>query len=370
MVDLVIPISDLPAATVPLVGTEQIPIVQGGVTKKVGASALQTTISYPTTVANGGTGLTSYAQGDILFASAPTTLSALAKNTDATRYLSNTGSSNNPAWAQVNLANGVSGTLPIGNGGTGQTTAQAAITALLPDQATHGGQFLQTDGAGTLSWEDGGSGGAGPQVATLKCNGDGTIIESNGIDSITIGPSSGQYNIVFEPGFFAFAPTCQATILAAGTGKFINVGTSTTAGVTVRTLDNFGSGSDQDFSFIAVEPAAPTPASLPYAIAFGKINCNTGAGVASVLANSVGIASVLRQFSGQYLVTFTPGFFNSTVATMVSVTALVVNGNAKYVSMVGSPAYDEFNFYTLDAAGNLAETTNQIVTIIAIGVAP
>lgn len=58
------------------------------------------------------------AQGDILYGSAADTLSALAKNTSATRYLSNTGSSNNPAWAQIDLSNGVTGTLPSANGGT------------------------------------------------------------------------------------------------------------------------------------------------------------------------------------------------------------------------------------------------------------
>lgn len=70
----------------------------------------------------GGTGLTSYTQGDILYASAANTLAALAKNASATRYLSNTGSSNNPAWAQVDVTNGISGTVPVLNGGTGQTT--------------------------------------------------------------------------------------------------------------------------------------------------------------------------------------------------------------------------------------------------------
>ncbi len=64
-------------------------------------------------VANGGTGLTSYTQGDVLYASASGTLSKLAKSTTATRYLSNTGSSNNPAWAQVDLATGVTGSLPL-----------------------------------------------------------------------------------------------------------------------------------------------------------------------------------------------------------------------------------------------------------------
>jgi hypothetical protein len=64
--------------------------------------------------------------GDIWYASATSVITALAKDTNSTRYLSNTGASNIPAWAQVALATGVSGTLPIANGGTGQTTAGPA----------------------------------------------------------------------------------------------------------------------------------------------------------------------------------------------------------------------------------------------------
>lgn len=56
-----------------------------------------------------------YAQGDILYASATSVFSALVKNTTATRYLSNTGGSNNPAWAQIDLTNGVTGDLPDAN---------------------------------------------------------------------------------------------------------------------------------------------------------------------------------------------------------------------------------------------------------------
>lgn len=63
----------------------------------------------------GGTGLTSLAQGDLIYGSATNAFSALVKNTTATRYLSNTGTSNNPAWSQINLANGVTGSLPATN---------------------------------------------------------------------------------------------------------------------------------------------------------------------------------------------------------------------------------------------------------------
>ncbi len=49
------------------------------------------------------------AQGDLLYGSASNVWTALTKDANATRYLSNTGTTNNPAWAQVNLSNGVTG---------------------------------------------------------------------------------------------------------------------------------------------------------------------------------------------------------------------------------------------------------------------
>ena len=67
------------------------------------------------------------AQGDLLYASAANTLARLAKSTTATSYLANTGTSNNPAWSQIDLTNGVTGVLPVANGGTNASTA--SITA-------------------------------------------------------------------------------------------------------------------------------------------------------------------------------------------------------------------------------------------------
>ena len=97
-------------------------------------------------------------QGDLLYASAANTLARLAKNTTATRYLANTGSSNNPSWDQVNLANGVTGTLPVGNGGTGITTTptngQIPIgngTNYTAATLTAGGGIGITNGAGSVT---------------------------------------------------------------------------------------------------------------------------------------------------------------------------------------------------------------------------
>jgi len=64
-------------------------------------------------------------------------------------FLSVTGS---PITSSGTLAISYSGTaLPILNGGTGQTTANAAFNALAPSQATNSGKYLTTDGTDT-SW--------------------------------------------------------------------------------------------------------------------------------------------------------------------------------------------------------------------------
>jgi hypothetical protein len=82
----------------------------------------------------------------------------LAKDANATRYLSNTGTNNNPAWAQINLTNGVTGTLPTANGGTNLTSFTAngvvyasSTSALATSSAiTFDGTNLVTTGSATF----------------------------------------------------------------------------------------------------------------------------------------------------------------------------------------------------------------------------
>lgn len=53
------------------------------------------------------------------------------------------------ALSGVDLTTQVTGTLPIANGGTGQTTATAAFNALAPSQTGNSGEYLTTDGTNT-----------------------------------------------------------------------------------------------------------------------------------------------------------------------------------------------------------------------------
>lgn len=74
-----------------------------------------------------------------------------------------TGSYSDPAWITAlagskvtgNIAgnaSNVTGTVAIANGGTGQTTANAGLNALLPAQAAQSGKYLKTDGT-NASWD-------------------------------------------------------------------------------------------------------------------------------------------------------------------------------------------------------------------------
>lgn len=125
-----------------------------------GAVSLTADVSGVLPEANGGTNQSTYTQGDILYASAANTLSKLAKNTTATRYLSNTGSSNNPAWAQVDVTSGITGTTPVANGGTGLTSGTSGGVLAYTASGTLASSAALTASAIVL----GGGAGAAPTV--------------------------------------------------------------------------------------------------------------------------------------------------------------------------------------------------------------
>ena len=76
------------------------------------------TISLPVSAADGGTGLTSYTTGDILYASGSATLSKLSDVAVGNALISG-GVGTAPSWGKIGLTTHVSGVLPAANGGTG-----------------------------------------------------------------------------------------------------------------------------------------------------------------------------------------------------------------------------------------------------------
>ena len=111
------------AATV--VGTEVLPIVQSSATVKVSVANLTPGLS-TITAAKGGTGQTSYAVGDLLYADTTTTLAKLADVATGNALISR-GISTAPSWGKIGLTTHISGVLPVANGGT--NASSASITA-------------------------------------------------------------------------------------------------------------------------------------------------------------------------------------------------------------------------------------------------
>ena len=108
--------------------------------------------SLPTTDGTNGQALVTNGSGVLSFS----TISGGVSSVTASSPLASSGGST------PNIS--LSGTVAIANGGTGQTTANAALNALLPSQVSNSGKFLTTDGTNT-SWAAAGGGGGGGSSA-------------------------------------------------------------------------------------------------------------------------------------------------------------------------------------------------------------
>lgn len=256
-------ISALPASTTPLAGTEVLPIVQSGATKQVSIANLTagravsadslTLTGTALTAANGGTGQSSYAVGDLLYASSTTALSKLADVATGNALISG-GVGTAPSWGKVGLTTHVSGTLGTGNGGTGLTsfTANGVVYASSTSALATGSDFYYNGTSvgttkkfysinSTFADMSNGSGGSGGQFLYTG--------STAGAAPVTIECNDSETNCMLEFGVYSkFNAAIQARVYSNGATGALNLnpygGTVNTGGnLAVTGALSKGSGS-------------------------------------------------------------------------------------------------------------------------------
>jgi len=284
-------------------------------------------------------------QGDLLYASAANTLARLAKNTSATRYLSNTGSSNNPAWAQIDLTNGVTGILPVANGGTNLSSFTAnGVVYASSTSALATGSALTFDGTNL---------GIGTSSPTYKLDVRGQISSAaayGGLFSVydTLGASRVGYittdaqaignndtnlAIVAEQSgkgikFYTSGATERARFNS--TGAFVFAGGTTTANGIGITFPATQSASSNANTLDDYEEGTWTPS---YTLGAGSATLNSASGSYVKIGKQVNLTLYISFSSATaaFINTITGFPFTSETASQLAVGALRESSNTGFM---------------------------------------
>ena len=186
-----------------------------------------------------GTSYNSTGTGDVVLSTSPTLVTPLLGTPTSGNF--STGSFTWPTFNQntTGTAANVTGTVAIANGGTGQTTAAAAITALTGTQTS--GQYLRSDGtnAALAAIQAGDVPTLNQNTTGTAANVTGTVAVANGGTGLTTTPADGALDIGNGTGFTRTTLTAGTNITitnASGSITIASTGGSTTSIGLVRAV--------------------------------------------------------------------------------------------------------------------------------------
>jgi hypothetical protein len=283
-------------------GELAINITDGKLFYKDNASAVQVIGWKVVPATAGGTGQTSYAIGDLLYADTTTTLAKLPDVATGNALISG-GVSTAPSWGKIGLTTHVSGVLPVANGGT--NASSASITAF--NNITG---YTASGATGTTSTNLVFS--TSPTLTTPKATttigvGNATPAASgSGISFPATQSASTDVNTLddYEEGIFTVTLTCTTgTITLANerlqytkVGRLVTITgecnvtsvSSPTGALVLNNLPFVNSGNSQRSSRTAFYIRAASFTGAPLGVCSGFINVNTSVIDISAQNNFVG----------------------------------------------------------------------------------
>jgi len=337
-----IQIPNLPAV-VGLAGAELFESVKSNTSVKISLSQIiaatlpNTPTTLPLPVYMGGTGLTTYAIGDILYASATQTLSKLADVATGNALISG-----GPSYGKIGLTTHVSGVLPVSNGGTGQSNNLTQYGAIYADTTTS----MASTGAGTTTQVI--HGGATPSFSAVSLTADvsGILPVASGGTNLTT-YTAGDIVAASASGVLSTIPDVAVNnaLLSGGVGALPAYGKVglTTHVSGILPAANGGTSNSSFTTGDLLYASSPTALSKLADVAtgnvllaggptFGKVNlATTVSGTLPVSSGGTGATSNLTQYGLVY-----GGTTTSMATTGAGTSTQVLHGNASGVPTYGS----------------------------------